>query len=130
MHIVSPNGSIVAELENPAVSRELLQEILSWKIASATPADIIDRLRKRCVPAGFSPKPWIAGREENEADKLRSILSQMEYKHQVCYWDQQGVPFKSHIYVPEEHPITKSEFHEREDDAHVLKVNCLCYICA
>ena len=53
---------------------------------------------------------------------LRSILSQLEYQHQVCSWDEKGVPFRTYIYVPEVHPITKRKFHEREDFAHVLKV--------
>ena len=50
---------------------------------------------------------------------LRSILAQFDYCHQVCCWDQTGVPFKTHLYVPEVHPVTKEEYHEREDDAHV-----------
>ena len=54
---------------------------------------------------------------------MHSILSQLEYKYQVDYWDQRGVPFKRHVYVPEIHPKTHDEFHEREDDAHVLKVS-------
>ena len=27
--------------------------------------------------------------------------------------------------VPEEHPISGAEYHEREDDAHVLKVSVI-----
>ena len=61
--------------------------------------------------------------KEGESEKLRSVLSQLEYTHQVLYWDEHGVPFKTYFYVPEVHPITKSEYHEREDDAHVLKVH-------
>lgn len=53
---------------------------------------------------------------------LRSILAQLEYRYQVCEWDNAGVPFRTYLYVPEKHPITGSEFHEREDFAHVLKV--------
>ncbi len=30
--------------------------------------------------------------------------------------------FRTYMYVPESHPITSMEYHEREDDAHVLKV--------
>ena len=54
---------------------------------------------------------------------LRSILAQLEYRYQVCRWDSIGVPFRTYLYVPEIHPVTKSEFHEHEDFAHVLKVN-------
>lgn len=53
---------------------------------------------------------------------LRSILAQLEYSYQVRRWDSSGVPFRTYLYVPETHPVTKSEFHEREDFAHVLKV--------
>lgn len=59
---------------------------------------------------------------ETHADKLRSILSQLEYSHQVVKYDEAGVPFRMFMYVPEVHPITGNEYHEREDDAHVLKV--------
>ena len=37
----------------------------------------------------------------------------------------EGVQFKKHFYVPEVHPLTRVEFHEREDDAQVLKVGNL-----
>ena len=60
--------------------------------------------------------------EETVIDKLRSILAQFEYQYQVCLWDSKGVPFRTHLYVPENHPLTGKEFHEREDFAHVLKV--------
>ena len=59
---------------------------------------------------------------ETYEDKLRSIVAQLEYTHNVIEYDKAGVPFCSHLYVPEVHPITHMEYHEREDDAHVLKV--------
>lgn len=62
------------------------------------------------------------GKSETKADKLRSILAQMEYAYQVCAWDNKGVPFRRHIYVPECHPVTGKVFHKREDEAHVFKV--------
>lgn len=62
------------------------------------------------------------GKEEDEEDILRSILAQLEYRYQICTWDASGVPFRTYLYVPETHPITGCEFHEREDFAHVLKV--------
>ena len=55
-------------------------------------------------------------------DMLRAILAQLEYCHQVCTWDEKGVPFRMYMYVPEVHKVTNSVFHEREDFAHVLKV--------
>ncbi len=37
-------------------------------------------------------------------------------------WDAKGVPFSTYMYVPEEHPVLKTVFHEREDEGHVFKV--------
>jgi len=34
-----------------------------------------------------------------------------------------GIPFQIYMYVPEIHPNTNEVFYEREDDAHLLKVN-------
>lgn len=53
---------------------------------------------------------------------LRSILAQMEYSFEVCKWDEVGVPFRTYMYVPEVHHITKEPFLEREDEGHVFKV--------
>ena len=53
---------------------------------------------------------------------LRSILAQLEYVFQINHWEDQGVPFKTHLHVPECHPVTKTLFCEREDEGHVFKV--------
>ena len=60
---------------------------------------------------------------------LRSILAQMEYSYMICKWDDSGVPFCTYMHVPEKHPLTGSEFHEREDFAHVLKVHAMQHSC-
>ena len=60
--------------------------------------------------------PLVIGQEETTLDKLRSILGQLEYKHQVEYWEKNGVPFNlSHISVPKVHPVTNEMFCEHED---------------
>ena len=64
----------------------------------------------------------VAGKDETQVDKLRSILAQLEYKHQIDMWHSKGIPFKDYLYVPEVHPITGLQFCEREDEAHILKV--------
>lgn len=64
----------------------------------------------------------IIGKTETQTDKLKSILSQLHYKHLVDQYEARGVNFRSHLYVPEVHPITEMEFHEREDEGHVFKV--------
>ena len=58
---------------------------------------------------------------------LRSILAQLEYTYLVQKWDSEGVPFRQHVYVPENHPLTMDIYHEREDEPHVLKV-CVVHI--
>ena len=62
--------------------------------------------------------------KENEdiVDKLKSILTQLEYTHEIRKWQEAGVPFDIHFYVPECHPETGETFLEREDEAHVFKV--------
>ena len=69
------------------------------------------------------------GKTEVQADKLRSILSQLEYQYQIDLWETKGVPFRTHLHVPEEHPLTGSLFCEREDEGNVFKVypGCMFY---
>ena len=55
------------------------------------------------------------GVKEEKIDMLRAILAQFEYQYQVRLWDSKGVPFRTYMYVPEIHPITGEEFHERDD---------------
>ena len=40
-------------------------------------------------------------------------------------WDQKGVNFSQHLYIPEVHPITNVGFCEMEDEGHVFK-GCVC----
>ena len=65
----------------------------------------------------------VDGEEESLTDKLRSILAQMEFTYVVRSWDQQGVPFRTYLYVPEVHPNLGNVSHEREDEGHVYKVH-------
>ena len=64
----------------------------------------------------------IIGKSETLDEKLKSILAQFEFVYQIQYWEDEGVPFKSHLHVPERHPITGYIFCEREDEGHVFKV--------
>ena len=54
--------------------------------------------------------------------KLKAILAQLDYHQRIISWSQKGILFQTYIYVPEIHHITGCDFHEREDEAHVLKV--------
>ena len=53
---------------------------------------------------------------------LRSILAQLEFTYTVRQYDDSGVLFRTHLYVPELHPDSGDIFLEREDEGHVLKV--------
>lgn len=65
------------------------------------------------------------GKSESYTQKLRSILAQFEFAHEVREWQAKGVPFQTHLYVPEIHPVTQMPFCERENEAHVLKVRAM-----
>ena len=64
----------------------------------------------------------VAGEKQTASNKLRSILAQLVYKHEVRTWNSKGVPFQSFMYIPEVYPLSHKEFHEREDKGHVFKV--------
>ena len=66
-----------------------------------------------------------AGKSEGMVAKLRSILAQFEFAYQVHEWESKGVPFATHLYVPELHPESLMPFCEREDEAHLLKVRTI-----
>lgn len=139
-YLEKPDGTIEAVIQNPAVPSEVLSEILLWRSEGATDVDVITRLRQRTVPSGFETHTWTngisptrvgsqnifmlmyIGQTEERVHMLRSILAQMEYCYEVCRWDSAGVPFRTHMYVPETHHITGEPFLEREDEGHVFKV--------
>ena len=50
-----PNDSISAEVPNPAVSPEILKNILLWQRYGATMDDVLRRLRLHTVPTGYTP---------------------------------------------------------------------------
>ena len=55
------DGSIVGLQPAPCVSTALLCEIHSWRESGASEDDVIDRLRTRCVPSGYTPHVWNSG---------------------------------------------------------------------
>ena len=59
---VTADGQIVAQRQNPAVSTELLTEILSWKNEGATETDIVCHLQQRTVPPGYCCHTWCPGK--------------------------------------------------------------------
>ena len=90
--------------------------------------DTIDRLSPRTVPSGYEFHTWTLkytpvhvmydenrfmlfsftiGKNEDFEDKLRSILAQFHYVHEIEKYEAMGIPFKTYKYVPEHHPETK-----------------------
>ena len=59
------------------------------------------------------------GKTESYQDKMRSILAQFEFTKTIREFELKGY----HLVLPEQHPDTGDLFYEREDDAHILKVN-------
>ena len=55
------DGDVVAEVENPAVSCEILEDVLQWREEDCCEADIITRLRSRTVPEGYTYSSWVPG---------------------------------------------------------------------
>ena len=106
------------------VSTDIVQKVFSKdnNYVCADGKQWITRGFKVCLLTLYYEMHIILGEDENETDMLRSILSQLEYRFQIKSWDERGVPFSTYIYIPEVHPLTKKEYHEREDFAHVLKV--------
>ena len=37
------------------------------------------------------------GKKETRADKIRTIVAQMEYSYQIRKWTDSGVPFTTHL---------------------------------
>lgn len=138
---MKPDGSLVAECDNPAVPISYLHDIWMWMGEGATMEEVIDRLRPCTVPPGYTCNTWspgwsyclqvltqsyscssLAGKDENTVDKLRSILAQLDFTYQICQLDSGGIPFRTHMHVPEIHPVTHMPFCEHEDETHVFKV--------
>ena len=56
------DGSIVSLQPTPSESPALLREIHLWREAGASEDDVVDRLRTRCVPTGYTPHLWNSGK--------------------------------------------------------------------
>ena len=62
--------------------------------------------------------------EESEAQKLWSVLSQLEYTFTVRQYDTKGMPFCTHLHVPGVNQITGEVFCEKEK----IQLMCLRYV--
>ncbi len=78
------------------------------------------------ITLGFNSKCYkFRGKEEDTADKLRSILAQFEFTAKIKKFVADGVPFDNHLHIPEVHPLTGILFCQREDEGHLFKVELL-----
>ena len=57
----SKEGNVSAVQHNPGISAELLDEINSWYTQGVTVDDVIERLRLRTVPPGYTIHSWVEG---------------------------------------------------------------------
>lgn len=57
-HSETKDGQVQAVKNNPAVPTEVLAEIFEWKQSGVDDNDIIQRLRLKTVPTGYTPCPW------------------------------------------------------------------------
>ena len=60
--------------------------------------------------------------------KLRSVMAQFHYAHEIRKFESHGIPFNVYMYVPDHHPDTNEIFYEREDEEHLVKV-CILEMC-
>ena len=57
---------------------------------------------------------------------LRSILARFEYRNLINQYVSEGVPFNTHLHVPEVYPVTQTVVCMREDEGHLFKVHVFC----
>ena len=57
-----------------------------------------------------------------------SKTSSIEYQHHIQQWQNKGPDFKTFLYVPEVHLMTKEVFCEREDEAHACTEGMYMYV--
>lgn len=68
-------------------------------------------------------KSLCTGKEEDQADMLKSVLAQFEFTALVRQYVQDGVAFDTHLHVPEVHQCTGAVVCQREDEGHLFRVN-------
>ena len=123
------------------MDNELLAEISQWLRQGVQWSDIIQRLRPPTVPPEYILSSWRPGtfsltmlcnlsvpynimsisllfimyRERGNCSGLIEIHS---CSNTVQKYDDEGIPFRTHLHAPEVHPDT-NEIFEREDEGHV-----------
>lgn len=78
-------------------------------------------IRGNQVPEGYTPFPFRRDTQESLLDKLRSVVATCRFRATIEYWKQRGADFSMHLYVPEVHPVTEEERHDRGDHNHLFR---------
>ena len=121
--ILSPLPSLYSHLKNFYITRMYLYIHIYSSDSVKHTSEIREGDDYFCVHY------FVLGQLEDEAGMMPSILAQLDFSHEICRWDRSGVPFRQHMYVPENHPQTSERFDDREDEPRVLKVftfPCIC----
>ena len=71
----------MAKKAHPGVSGELLAEILKWQKQGLDWKDVLNRLRPRTVPPGYTYHPWKAGIANSFLVKWKSHLDYNKHVH-------------------------------------------------
>jgi hypothetical protein len=87
-------------------------------------------LRRRLFPFHYDPYPWVKGRDETNAEVLKSLMAIYLYRAEVQNLrglKEDPADFNSHLYQPELGEQSFERVHHREDHNHLLKriVSCL-----
>ena len=111
-----------ARQDNEIVPGEVLTEILAiQQNQGVTFQEAVSHVREGLVPPGYQAHPFRKDVPESFLDKLRSMVGTFMYRHQVEEWERKGVPFKTHLYVPEYDDHCRGVHHDRGDHNHILK---------
>jgi len=58
---LSPDGTITTESGSDIIPPHVLRDICSWRMQGISMKDIVDRLRPRTVPSGYTFHVWKEG---------------------------------------------------------------------
>ena len=61
-HSIFPDGIVGGRIPNPAIPLHVLAEISGWMRAEVSMDDVVDQLRVRTIPTGYTPHPWTPGK--------------------------------------------------------------------
>lgn len=84
-----------------------------------TEVEAVGLVRKKLVPNGYQPYPFIRKTPETFLHCLRSLVATFLFRRAVQKLKSDGVDFSIYLYVPEIDPTTNEVRHDRGN--HVFK---------